>query len=158
MFKRLAVAVTAVIIAVAGLVLVTAGPAAAARGRWKSYGNTNPISSSPSTWSCGRTRDIEFGDYSVVAQSCAIRTPDGTGVQVAIIVRNNRSSLYGVAAQVTMNDSYEVRLGVWGCATSGVAPDSWSVCFGETRPSPGPVHTGSDLYINGFMLARSPYV
>ena len=37
-------------------------------GTWRAYGNTNPITSGPSTWMCGRSRDIQFGDYSVVAR------------------------------------------------------------------------------------------
>ncbi|MET9634075.1 hypothetical protein ABZX92_42145 [Lentzea sp. NPDC006480] len=48
-------------------------------------------------------------------------------------MRNNRSSLFGTAASVEVRDRFTLdTLGVWDCPTSGVAANSWSVCFGAT--------------------------
>jgi hypothetical protein len=130
---RVVAGLTAVATAVLGLNLVTAGPAAAATyvGTWRAYGNTSPIHG-PSQWACGVTGNIE-PDGSVIGQVCVIRTADRTGVQVAVIVRNNRNGLYGVNAAARMWDyDYGEPMDRWECARSGVAPHSWSVCFGQT--------------------------
>jgi hypothetical protein len=124
----------AVITALLGLTLLTAGPASAiaSYGSWRAYGNTNPISSSASLWQCGASKTIYTG---VIAQVCAVRSAGGhgDGVQGAVIVRNNRSSAYSTNASVEMYDRFNVELiDVWDCSSSGVAANSWSVCFGET--------------------------
>jgi hypothetical protein len=67
----------------------------------------------------------------VLAQVCSVRTADGTAVQGAVIVRNNRSSIYGALAGVELYDSDDdILLGNWDCAGSGAGAHSWSVCFG----------------------------
>ncbi|MEU4254493.1 hypothetical protein AB0F15_44600 [Amycolatopsis sp. NPDC026612] len=109
-----------------------AGPAAAsaaATGSWHAYGNTNPITSSASTWSCAGSKALTTN---VLAQVCAIRSPGHASVQGAVIVRNNRSSLYSVAAAMDLYTSSGDKLGDWACASSGVGANSWSVCFGST--------------------------
>ena len=69
---------TAVITAALGLSPATAGPASAADGSWRAYGNTNLITSSSSTWKCGSTEQIASN---VGVQVCAIRSASGTSVQ-----------------------------------------------------------------------------
>jgi hypothetical protein len=146
---------TAVITAVLGLILATAAPAAAApvdSGTWRPYGNTNPITSSDSTWHCAGTRTVASNVY---AQVCAIRSPDHRSVQGAVIVRNHRSSYFSARALVDLAVD-GVELGVWVCSTSGVGPHSWSVCFGRTRTEPRPVDSlGS---VNDTFLGLSPEV
>ncbi|SCG81357.1 hypothetical protein GA0070623_5735 [Micromonospora rifamycinica] len=120
----------AVMTATLGLSLTSAGPAAATEnGSWRAYGNTNPITSSPSTWRCAGSKTIAT---SVVAQVCAIRSSGGGAVQAAVIVRNNRSGLYSVAAAMDLYTTSGVNLGDWVCSSSGVGANSWSVCFGRT--------------------------
>jgi hypothetical protein len=82
---------TAAITAALGLSLATAGPAAAtesgtrtqglavaeASGTWRAYGNTNPITSSTSTWKCGSSTTVATN---VIAQVCAIRSSSGSSV------------------------------------------------------------------------------
>jgi hypothetical protein len=146
---------TAVVMAVLGLSLVTAGPAAAATGSWQAYGNTNPITSSASRWVCGPSKPVEVN---VVAQACVIRSPSGTSVQAAVIVRNNRSSLYSVEAAVEMWDWLLVyQLNVWECSRSGVGAHSWSVCFGRTFTWGNPVFVGA-AGANGVLLSKSDWV
>lgn len=155
------VAITAVL----GLSLATAGPAAATdagpaavtdAGTWRAYGNTNPITSSPATWRCAGSKTI---GASVLAQVCAIRSSTGGSVQAAVIVRNNRSSLYSARADVHL---YAVnpatRLGSWECASSGVGANSWSVCFGETLSKPSSVKVNSAGLLNNVGLGQSPNV
>jgi hypothetical protein len=126
-----AAGVTAVLTAVVGLNLAFEGPAAAAAGRWVPYGNNNPITGSPSTWVCGGTIPVASD---VLAQACTIRTPSLAYVQSAVIVRNNRSSLYSLYATSRMYSSvYNYEIGSWTCDSSGVGAHSWSVCFGETK-------------------------
>jgi hypothetical protein len=127
---RVVAGFTAIVTAVVGLCLATGGPAAASAGSWRAYGNTNPVTSSASNWSCGYTVPITSD---VLAEACAIRSQNGLSQQAAMIVRNNRSSLYGVAATVKLE--YYVGdpvYGTWDCPSSGVAANSWSVCFGAT--------------------------
>jgi hypothetical protein len=122
----------AIITALLGLSLVTVGPASASSGNWRAYGNTNPITSSSSQWQCGGSRSIAG---SVVAQVCVIRSAGGSGwgVQGAVIVRNNRSSAFSATASMRVYDSFNVELiDEWDCSSSGLAANSWSVCFGET--------------------------
>lgn len=125
--KRAIAVLTATAVSVIGLSLVAASPAAA--GTWRAYGNTNPITSSSSTWRCAATKTISTN---VLAQVCAIRSEEGSGVQGAVIVRNNRSSLYSVDASMDLKNSSGVVLGGWACPSSGVGANSWSVCFGST--------------------------
>lgn len=130
-FTRRVVASVAVIAAFLGLSLATAGTAAAATGTWRAYGNTNPITSSSSTWECASSRTIATN---VVAQVCVIRSPGGDHVQGAVIVRNNRSSLYAMTAAVDLRiNPPDVVVDVWNCPRSGVGANSWSVCFGGSR-------------------------
>ncbi|MFI0895025.1 hypothetical protein [Streptomyces sp. NPDC020983] len=140
---------TAALTAVLGLSLATAGSASAAGGgSWHAYGNTNPITSSSSTWVCGTTKTVAS---EVGAQVCAIRAPGGGAVQGAVIVRNNRSSAYSTSAEVTLHDwSADV---TWGCASSGVAANSWSVCFSPTVADDYYVYASG--YANGVALPAS---
>lgn len=86
--------------AVAGLSLAAAGPAAAAGGgSWRAYGHTNPITSSASTWHCAGTVPVSTD---VSAQVRAIRSSGGGVVQGAVIVRNNRSTVYSAKAVVDL--------------------------------------------------------
>ncbi len=122
--------------AVLGLGLATAGSASAAAGAgsWRAYGNTNPITSSSSTWFCGPTAEPWAG---IKAQSCGVRSSDQSGVQGAVIVRNNRSTLTGVTASMDLYDNVVGYRGSWTCKPSGVAANSWSVCFGPTIANNG---------------------
>ncbi len=154
LFARKVVAGFAAIIAVVlGLGLATAGSAAAADGTWRPYGNTNPITSSASTWKCG---DSESVAYAVVAQVCVVKAPSGNGVQGAVIVRNNRSSLFGMNASVSLYRPSGSRVGPWECSRSGVGANSWSVCFGTTIPYPGPTRAGGSA--NNASLDSSPFI
>ncbi|MDX8032507.1 hypothetical protein SK803_20025 [Lentzea sp. BCCO 10_0856] len=121
----------AVISALLGLILSTAVPASAATGTWVPYGNDNPITGSASKWVCAASKTISTN---VVAQVCAIRSPNsGDYVQGAVIVRNNRSSLFSTTASVEVRDRFTLdTLGIWECPSSGVGANSWSVCFGST--------------------------
>jgi hypothetical protein len=132
-FKRSAAALMAVLSAVLGLNLLFASPAAASAGRWVPYGNDNPIDGSPSHWKCGATRQLLSDIY---AQACVIRTPDYSGVQTAVIVRNERPRLASVQAETQIFRRNETDIlayfDYWTCDSSGVARNSWSVCFGKT--------------------------
>jgi hypothetical protein len=77
----------------------------------------------------------------VLAQVCAIRSANRAAVQAAVIVRNNKSSLYGVEAAADLSRFAEVAgdpaagfYDRWTCSRSGVAAHSWSVCFGASVP------------------------
>jgi hypothetical protein len=136
--SRLVAGLAATVTAVLGLSLVTAGPAAAASGVWHAYGNTNPITTSSSVWACGPTSTVESN---VLAQLCAVMTPDGEYFQSAVVVRNNRSSLYGVEVAAVLADYiYENVMDNSSCARSGVAANSWSVCYGKTVAHYGVVY------------------
>jgi hypothetical protein len=148
-FTRRVVASLAVIAVFLGLSLASAGTAAADTGYWRPYGDKNPITSSSSTWKCGSS--LTF-DTNVVAQTCAVRTPDRSGAQAALIVRNNRSSTYIVTAQTELRSTYEGNMGWWRCPSSGVAANTWSVCFGVTLGvsySEQVISTGRVLGSNG---------
>ncbi|WP_338496089.1 hypothetical protein [Streptomyces sp. SJL17-4] len=150
---RMAAGSIAIITAALGLSLSTAGPAAAAdSGSWRAYGNTNPITSSSSTWHCAGTKTIATN---VGAQVCAIRSQGGGSVQAAVIVRNNRSSLYSVQAAMDLYSS-SGKLGAWLCSSSGVGANSWSVCFGKTLSQSGAVDSVGNA--NGVNLGISPKV
>ena len=133
--------------------LATAGPASATgTGTWRAYGNTNPITSSSSTWRCDDTVPVVANVY---AQVCAIRSYDNRSVQGAVIVRNNRSSLYSAAAWVDLAIGFTV-IGDWACSLSGVGAHSWSVCFGRTQTVTSQVN--STGRVNGVHLGLSPSV
>ena len=151
--RRAIVGLTTVMAAVLGLSLATADPAAAAgAGVWRAYGNTNPITSSSSTWRCGSTEALATN---VGAQVCAIRARDGVTVQVALIVRNNRSSLYAVEGHVDMYTETGFD-DLWSCPLSGVAPNSWSVCFGASVLRGRPIR--AEASVQGNVYLNSPYV
>lgn len=151
--RRVVTGLTAVVTAVTSLTLASSGPAAAADGSWRAYGNTNPVTSSPSHWTCSGTREIADN---VLAQACVVRTPNYESAQTAVIVRNNRSNLFGVYADAWLwrnSDNYP--LGNWYCNSSGVAAHSWSVCFGQTRPQPSTVYV-DEAEVNRVFLDRTP--
>nr|AGS49718.1 hypothetical protein [uncultured bacterium esnapd14] len=140
--------------AVVALGLATGGPAVAAEpGNWHAYGNTNPITSSPSTWRCTPTQTVA---PEVVAQACAVRSANGDAVQGAVIVRNNYPYRFAAWAAMDLYNLFEKHLGSWGCSTSNVAANSWSVCFGRTFRQIDPVKTFG--VTNNAILGRSPLV
>ncbi|MFE7903110.1 hypothetical protein ACFU3E_37645 [Streptomyces sp. NPDC057424] len=150
------------ITAVLGLGLATAGPAtateagpAADAGTWRAYGNTNPITSSPATWACAGSKTVAA---SVIAQVCAIRSAGGGSVQAAVIVRNNRSSLYSASATMDLYTATGTHLGLWHCASSGVGANSWSVCFGTTLSKPSSVKVNSLGSLKDTYLGQSPNI
>lgn len=132
----------ALLTALLSLGLVTAGTASAATGTWRAYGNNNPITGSPSKWVCGGSKVIA---ENMLAQVCAIRSGGGTGnaVQAAVIVRNNRSSVASASARAVIWDEFGL-IDQWSCSSSGVAAQSWSVCFGATITSYIPVYATGD--------------
>jgi hypothetical protein len=107
--------------------------ATAAMAGWKPYGNINPITSSSSIWKCGATQSLGNGT-NVGAQVCTVRSSDRQGVQGAVIVRNDSNYLYSTSASMTVYNQYARIAGNWSCSSSGVAANSWSVCFGTTFP------------------------
>ncbi|WP_330272485.1 hypothetical protein OG205_37055 [Lentzea sp. NBC_00516] len=123
----------AVITALLGLILVTAGPASAATGSWQAYGNTNPITSSPHKWVCASSKAIATD---VLARVCVIRTASGGSAQGAVIVRNNRSSAFSTTARVDLWTAEHGQFDWWYCTSSGVGANSWSVCFGRSQAVP----------------------
>lgn len=127
---------------VLGLLSTGAGVASAdiapTPGTWRAYGNTNPITSSSSTWRC--TDTITSQNVYVKAQLCAVRSASRTGVQAAVIVRNNSVFAVSTEAYAELWDPQQVGyLGRWQCSPSGVAANSWSVCFGKTILHSAPV-------------------
>lgn len=130
----------------------TAAQATLYTGSWRSYGNTNPITSSKSSWKCGRTTSVGANFY---AQSCTVRSADRLSIQGAIIVRNRTSSLRSASAVLSIFRRDAAYLGSWYCKSSGVGGNSWSVCFGNTFRHPSSVETSgfvnsSELYSSGF--------
>ena len=97
------VATSVAVTALLGLGVAVADPAPAAAGSWTPYRTTNPIKSSADYWACGPTDEF---DTDVYAQACAVRSSsDNRKVRMAIIVKNNRPSLYGAeAAGILRND------------------------------------------------------
>jgi hypothetical protein len=134
---------------------VTLGVSAtAAAAGWKPYGNTNPITSSSSRWVCGKTIAVTT-DEKVVSQVCTVRNPSGEYVQGAVIVRNNRTSLFSTTASMSVHYANDYTYGSWSCSSSGVAANSWSVCFGTTFPSSYYSYYTKG-YANNVVLPRSP--
>jgi hypothetical protein len=126
-FQKLAVSAVACATAVVGLNLVVAGPAAAATGVWRAY-TSNPVGSGTSSWHCGAYRTVVAN---VSARVCGIKTADGTAVQTAVVVNNDRANLYSVAAAADLTTPDAGFVDRWSCASSGVA--FYAVCFGATR-------------------------
>lgn len=163
--RRVLAGLVAIVTVVLGVSLAVAGPAAAddLPGVWKPYGNTNPITSSPSTWRCAPTVTIASN---VGAQACIIRSPSGAAVQTAVIVRNNRSSLVAVSAATGLrNANGDDLLSPWKCQASGVAKNSWSVCFGDTlaRRSSASAIGAASIHVDGvqqrtYFLGESPLI
>jgi len=129
----------ATVVAVVGLSLAVAGPAAADTGVWRAYGNKNPITSSWSTWTCAPSVRIETN---VAAQVCVVRSVSGASVQAAVIVRDNQAGLFATNARASLFNQADAVLYAADCPRSGVAADSWSVCFGETIAHGNSVHAG----------------
>ncbi|MGW3958613.1 hypothetical protein ACWED2_02245 [Amycolatopsis sp. NPDC005003] len=153
-FTRKAVAGLITVAAGLGLAAATTGTAAAAEsGSWRAYGNTNPITSSSATWHCAGSKTIAT---SVLAQVCAIRSASGASVQGAVIVRNNRTALFSAYAAMDLYTSAGTELGLWSCASSGVAANSWSVCFGRVLTQSASVNSMGTA--KGVNLGTSPFV
>src|ERR1700744_183938 len=95
----------AVIAAAAGAGLAVAGPASAGQltgdlsGTWRAFGGTNPITASPSTWSCAPSHQI---GVSVVAQVCLVISSDELSIQPAVIVRNDKPVEYDATASMEL--------------------------------------------------------
>lgn len=147
--------------AVLGLGMATAGPAAATGSlNWRNFGGTNPITSSTSTWFCHSSVTIAAD---VVAQTCMVLSSDGVSVQAAVIVRNNRSTLFTVQTSMNETDAFFDEI-EWedGCRPSGVGAHSWAVCFGPTLgPQPDGVGDNplySHSFANNIFLGDSPAV
>jgi hypothetical protein len=68
----------------------------------------------------------------LIAQVCVVRSAFGDTVQGAVIVRNDNSFLVAALAGVTVFNANGGAKGDWECPSSGVATNSWSVCFGQT--------------------------
>jgi hypothetical protein len=130
--KRLAASAVTSFTAIVGLNVVAVGPAQASPyGTWRPY-RTSPINVG---WRCGATSTITTG---VFAQACVIRSTAVTNrVQAAVIVQNRRSTGYSTWADASlMEDNVErsgIGEGTWRCSSSGLAANSYSVCFGETE-------------------------
>ncbi|WP_229373602.1 hypothetical protein [Umezawaea beigongshangensis] len=77
-------------------------------------------------------------------------------MQAAVIVRNNRSSLYSVEAGMDLYTSSGTYQGDWLCQSSGVGANSWSVCFGRTLPQSSPVNSAG--FANSTSLGVSSLV
>ncbi|MDA0563297.1 hypothetical protein LG943_02970 [Streptomonospora sp. S1-112] len=152
LLKKAAAAVAAASVAL-GLSLATAPPAAAASGQLVRYGNTNPITSSSSTWRCGGSEAIATN---MVAQVCAVRSANGTGVQAAVILRNNASYSRSVNVSVNLLNRTDGTVGNWTCDSAGVSSNSWSVCFGRTLSRTSD-HSAWG-FANGTDLGSSPFV
>ncbi len=126
--------------------------ATAAMAGWSSYGSTNPITSN---WECGMTKPVTT-DGSVVSQVCTVRTANKEYFQGAVIVRNNKTSLFNTNAGLAVFYYSSGNLyGSWGCSSSGVAAKSWSVCFGPTF-SAGSASYYTGGYANNVPLPYSP--
>ena len=151
--RRVLAGLTAIIAVVLGLSLATAGTAAASVGVWRAYGNTNPITSSSSTWTCTSTEKVA---YFVAAQVCVVRSPSGGSVQGAVIVRNNRDGRFDMGASMSLwaPGSPNDYIDDWYCPESGVGPNSWSVCFGKTIAHSGKVYSVG--VANGVGVGRTP--
>lgn len=136
---------------ISAFLLCTGMAAATETGTWRAYGNTNPITSSPSTWHCASSQTVATN---VSAQVCVVRSASGDAVQAAVVVRNNRSSLYATTASMNLFSYSGLYLGDWACSSSGVGANSWSVCFGNTFTWGTLVNSAG--YANDVGLGMSP--
>ncbi|WDV52967.1 hypothetical protein PV963_22685 [Streptomyces coeruleorubidus] len=137
--------------------VATASPASA-DGTWAYYGTKNPITSSASTWRCGPTESVNALD-DVYAQVCAVRTVERDGAQAAVIIRNNSNKIQSAKASMSLwNAADNSQAGWWGCGSTGLTPNAWTVCFGNTlNPKFATVY--ADGAVNGSdFLVRSPNV
>ncbi|MBB5803699.1 hypothetical protein F4560_003467 [Saccharothrix ecbatanensis] len=74
----------------------------------------------------------------MLAQACIVVSANRNSMQGAVIVRNNRSSLFAANASVSLyRPSGHQVMDAWKCSESGVGANSWSVCFGKTITYPG---------------------
>jgi hypothetical protein len=127
--------------------------ATAAMAGWRSFGNTNPITSTGGKWRCWSTQPI---GPNVGAQVCTIRfpitdsSPYGT-IQGAVIVRNNNNYLYSTRAGMTVYPEHSGIVGSWSCSSSGVGANSWSVCFGSRFSAAN----GTRYFTSGYANDRS---
>lgn len=126
--------------------------ATAAMAGWRPYGNTSPITSG---WECGTTGRITT-DGRVLGQACTVRSADRRFVTGAVIVRNNNSYLYTTTAGMSVYYSNGDRKGNWYCTSSGVAANSWSVCFGTTFTADGNSYYTRGSVNNSLISAFSP--
>jgi hypothetical protein len=132
------IATSVAVTALLGLGVAVADPAAAATGSWTAYGTTNPITSTQGSqfWDCGATREF---DTNALAQACAVRSrSDNSKVRMAVIVKNNRSGLYGAEVAAILRNDDNRNLGRWECGRSNIGARSWSVCYGSWVSSPYP--------------------
>lgn len=152
MYKKSALMLLSTVGALAlSLTSMPQGMAAILNGSWRPYGNTNPITSSKSSWKCGSSQTVIT---KVIAQVCIVVTADGKANQGAIIVRNNRSSPYKATATVNVYNGYSSSyIGSWYCQPSWVGANSWSVCFGSTFTHVHPAESSG--YINNLWLGFS---
>lgn len=128
MKKRLA-AILGIGIVVAGL--FGAAPATAAGGSWQPYGTSF---TTPSNWYCSATGNNTL----ISSQSCVVRS--GNYVQAATIVRNLSSSQVSVRVDdQALTTESGAKIGKGDCVSSGVAANSFSVCFSPTVAWAGPV-------------------
>jgi len=134
-------------------VLTSALQAMAATGSWRPYGNTNPITSSSSTWKCQSSKTVATN---VIAQVCTIRSANTAAVQGAVIVRNNNSSSFRTNAGMTVYYENGTVRDTWSCSLSGVAANSWSVCFGSSFSANGYRYYTSG-YANNVSLGITGY-
>lgn len=141
--------------AVAVFFLVLAGlfaaqPASASTGSWQPYGSSFTV---PSNWYCGTTDN----GPELSAQSCIVRS--GNYVQVVTIVKNRQP--YQVVASVSqsMYNANDVRRTDGDCAASGLAANSFSVCFTNTVTSS--ILVSSSAVVSraggGYLVAQSPW-
>lgn len=152
----------AVITAVAGMGLAAAGPAGASvppggsqTGVWRAFGNTNPTTVVAGRWRCASTRQI---GVNVGAQICTVVDLTNFTSRAALIVRDNKPVEYNAAGtmQLFAIDPPPRSLGTWDCPLSGVAPGTWSVCFGNVI-SVGVLPTDATGEAgNGVSLGTSP--
>ncbi|MEV6848718.1 hypothetical protein [Actinoplanes sp. NPDC051411] len=104
---------------------------------------------------CGTTQPV---DTNLLVQVCAVRSKNLENVESAVIVRNNRSGMYGTEVAAALYEEYSgYVLARSTCPNSGVAPNSWSVCFGTVREDGYPVYVGSSG-VNGKNTYGSPDV
>jgi hypothetical protein len=128
--------------------------ATAAMAGWRSYGNTNPITSTGGRWRCQTTKPLV--PY-VGAQVCTVRFPATVSVpyervQGAVIVRNSTNNLYSVRASLSLYREDDSLMGSEFCSSSGVGANSWSVCFGDFVRAAGDSRYYTEGYANSKWL------